>query len=139
MKETTYGYRIGEDIQVDVELGVVARLYTSRKLKFYSAEAIFLGETPMQLLVYLLERVEREVVLYSDILHHIWDDRGLISSYKGLNKVVAELREKLKNLGLEDDFISTVRGKGYRLKTANVKRLYTKSIKSKNSQLISVM
>lgn len=128
MEEITYGYIIGGDIQVDVRVGVIARIYSSKKLNSYTADAIFIGGTSMKLLTYLLENAGREVIPYSDILHNIWDLRGLVSSYKRLNQVMKELREKLERIGLGSDFILTVRGKGYRINGSHVKRLYSKSM-----------
>lgn len=128
MMENTHGYIIDYDVRVDVGLGAVMRIYSSRKLNFYNTEVIFLGNTGMRLLSYLLSRAEHDVVLYNDILHDVWDKQGLVSSYKRLNQVAKELKEKLVRVGLDEDFIQTVRGKGYRLSNPNVIQLYSKPV-----------
>ncbi|MBC3381139.1 winged helix-turn-helix domain-containing protein [Serratia fonticola] len=120
MKGNVYGYLIGSDIQIDIGAGTVTRIYLSRKLNTHSTEAIFLGVTPMSLLVYLLARVDHEVIHYGDILHDVWDVRGLISSYKRMGQVIKELKEKLAMMGLSGEIISTVRGVGYRLNLPEV-------------------
>ncbi|PVZ77708.1 hypothetical protein C9426_35570 [Serratia sp. S1B] len=125
-----HGYLIGDDIQVDVKLGTVIRFYPSRKYKIISVDAVFLSEPAMRLLVYLLERFSHDVVFYNDIFEDIWDSRGLISSYKRLNQVIEEIRKKLKEIGLTDEFIITVRGKGYQVNYPSVRRLYSKMIES---------
>ncbi|MBL5825946.1 winged helix-turn-helix domain-containing protein [Serratia fonticola] len=129
MKEVTYGYLLGDDVQIDIGLGAITRIFSSKKLNYYNTEAIFVGETSMNLLVYLLERAEYNVVFYNDILNDVWDVRGLVSSYKRLNQVIGDLREKLEYVGLPGDFILTVRGQGYKINSSHIKRLYTKVIK----------
>lgn len=123
-----HGYLIGDDIQVDIKLGTITRFYPSRKYKVISVDAVFLSEPAMRLLVYLLERFSHGVVLYNDIFEDIWDSRGLISSYKRLNQVIEEIRKKLREIGLTDEFITTVRGKGYQVTHPSVRRLYSKMI-----------
>ncbi|MBL5825937.1 winged helix-turn-helix domain-containing protein [Serratia fonticola] len=131
MKEITYGYLLGDDIKVDIGLGAITKMYFSRRLNYYTAEAIFIGDTAMQLLVYLLERAEHKVVTYSDILHDVWDQRDLVSSYKRLNQVISELRDKLEYVGLPSDFIITIRGQGYQInRTQAIKCLYSKLVVS---------
>lgn len=125
MNESVYGYLIGSDIQVDVTLGVVTRAYLSRKTQNYDSEGAFLSETAMSLLVFLLENAQRDVVPSADILFHVWDKRGLVSSYKRLNQVVNTLRQQLMGLGLMEDFIITVRGRGYRLNCPAITTLYS--------------
>jgi DNA-binding winged helix-turn-helix (wHTH) protein len=128
MKGNVYGYLIGSDIQIDIGARTVTRIYLSRKLNTHNTEAIFLGDTPLSLLVYLLERVDHEVVPYSDILHDVWDARGLISSYKRMGQVIKELKEKLAMMGVPGEVISTVRGVGYRLNLPSVTRLHSEVI-----------
>ncbi|PVZ88858.1 hypothetical protein C9426_04940 [Serratia sp. S1B] len=125
MSSCIHSYIIDNDIRVDVEQMVVARIFSSRKANYYSAEAVFLGETAMKLFTFLLERSRQHVVLYDDILDEVWDKRGLISSYKRLSQVMIELKAKLEEIGLADDFIRTVRGKGYRVKKTDIMPLYS--------------
>lgn len=127
-----HSYIINNEVRVDVEQMVVARIFSSRKANYYSAEAVFLGETAMKLFAFLLERSKQSVVLYDDILDEVWDKRGLISSYKRLSQVMMGLKAKLEDLGLADDFIRTVRGKGYRVKDMDILPLYSMPMINEN-------
>lgn len=123
MNENIHAYLIGNEVRVEVSQMLVARIYACRKTNDYYAEAVFLGETSMRLLTFLLERSKQSVVPYNDILDDVWDKRGLSSSYKRLHQVMKELKSKLIQIGLPDDFILTVRGKGYCLNQTNITSL----------------
>ena len=131
MKEHVSVYLIGNDIQVDVRMKVVTRIYISKKLNSHAAEGIILGDTSMRLLDYLLDHAEKGIVNYGDVLHEVWDLHGLVSSYKRLGQVIKELKEKLKTVGISDDAISNVRGQGYRLNFPQVTRLYRETVNAK--------
>lgn len=127
-----HSYIIDNEVRVDVDQMVVARIFSSRKDNYYSAEAIFLGETAMKLFTFILERSRQSVVLYDDILDEVWDKRGLVSSYKRLSQVMIGLKTKLQEIGLADDFICTIRGKGYRVKDADIMPLYSMPMINEN-------
>ncbi|WP_037383862.1 helix-turn-helix domain-containing protein, partial [Serratia sp. DD3] len=78
--------------------------------------------------IYLLENAKQTVIPYENILSEVWDKRGLISSYKRLNQVTKELRDKLNQIGLAEDFILTIRSRGYRLKEESITQLYSETI-----------
>ncbi|KEY58120.1 helix-turn-helix domain-containing protein [Serratia sp. DD3] len=128
MHKNIYGYLIGSEIRVDIEQRTVSRIYALQKQNYYMSEAVFLSETSMALFIYLLENAKQTVIPYENILSEVWDKRGLISSYKRLNQVTKELRDKLNQIGLAEDFILTIRSRGYRLKEESITQLYSETI-----------
>lgn len=117
-------YLISDDIYVHISHGVMIRTYTTRRFKNYTIDTVILGTgTLMRLLTYLLEHANKDVIYYPDIMSSVWDNNGLVSSYKRLSQVIIELKSKLVEIGLPANFIQIIRGQGYRIEEKMIKPL----------------
>lgn len=63
---------------------------------------------PTKRLLLLLLSHQGEVVNREVIFKKVWDDFGMVSSNNNLNHCISKLRRILRNLGLEDEIITTV-------------------------------
>lgn len=79
-----------------------------------SDELVQISNPAKRLLLLLIyhqgEAVSREV-----IFKKVWDDFGMVSSNNNLNQCISKLRRVLKNLGAEEEVISTVPKLGFML------------------------
>lgn len=85
---------------------------------------LILRDTMSNLLYFLLINRQQNVILESDILHQVWDNKGLRSSQSRLIQVISRLKYTLMLVGVKHDFIERVSGKGYRITSSNIKTLY---------------
>ena len=85
---------------------------------------LILRDTMSNLLYFLLINRQQNVILESDILHQVWDNKGLRSSQSRLIQVISRLKYNLMLIGVKHDFIERVSGKGYRITSSNIKTLY---------------
>lgn len=85
---------------------------------------LILRDTMSNLLYFLLINRQQNVILESDILHQVWDNKGLRSSQSRLIQVISRLKYTLMLVGVKHDFIERVSGKGYRITSNNIKTLY---------------
>lgn len=82
--------------------------------KAYAGKSeLFLTATELRLFTYLL-RHSGQTLTRTQILNHLWDNRGEYIDDNTLSVHIRHLREKLENAG-SDVSIVTVRGIGYRL------------------------
>ena len=109
-----YGFLVGDNILVNMQHGVVLRFthYGVRQCRCDVGPVMF-GETEIRLLTYLLLNADGKIANYNGVLMSVWEDNGLVSSYKRLSQVVQSLKGKLSQSGLPNDFIRTVRKQGY--------------------------
>lgn len=118
MKDTLkviYGYDIGNEIlyQVSGRALLNIKRVSGTSSKVYS---IKLRSTMAELLFYLLKNATKRVVYDDEILTQIWDRHGLKGSHHRLWQVMKALKIKIIEIGLAEDFIIRVNGKGYLLK-----------------------
>ena len=85
---------------------------------------LILRDTMSNLLYFLLINRQQNVILESDILHQVWDNKGLRSSQSRLIQVISRLKYTLMLVGVKHDFIERVSGKGYRITSSDIKTLY---------------
>lgn len=69
--------------------------------------------SPTKRLLLLLVCHRGEVIHREVIFKKVWDDFGMISSNNNLNHCISKLRRILRNLGLEDEVITTVPKMGF--------------------------
>ncbi|WP_158782353.1 winged helix-turn-helix domain-containing protein [Pantoea sp. BAV 3049] len=70
---------------------------------------------PAKRLLLLLIYHQGEAVSREVIFKKVWDDFGMVSSNNNLNQCISKLRRVLKNLGAEEEVISTVPKLGFML------------------------
>jgi DNA-binding winged helix-turn-helix (wHTH) protein len=68
---------------------------------------------PTKRLLLLLLHHQGEVVNREVIFKKVWDDFGMVSSNNNLNHCISKLRRILRNLGMEDEIITTVPKMGF--------------------------
>jgi DNA-binding winged-HTH domains len=68
---------------------------------------------PTKRLLMLLVCHQGEVIHREVIFKKVWDDFGMVSSNNNLNHCISKLRRILRNLGLEDEVITTVPKLGF--------------------------
>ncbi|MDX6041001.1 winged helix-turn-helix domain-containing protein [Scandinavium lactucae] len=68
---------------------------------------------PTKRLLVLLLQHQGEVVNREIIFKKVWDDFGMVSSNNNLNHCISKLRRILRNLGMEEEIITTVPKMGF--------------------------
>lgn len=68
---------------------------------------------PTKRLLLLLACHQGEVINREVIFKKVWDDFGMVSSNNNLNHCISKLRRILRNLGLEEEVITTVPKMGF--------------------------
>ncbi len=68
---------------------------------------------PTKRLLLLLTCHQGEVINREVIFKKVWDDFGMVSSNNNLNHCISKLRRLLRNLGMEDEVITTVPKMGF--------------------------
>lgn len=119
-----HGFLIGADVQVDIDNNRLIRVSSENSHKILNFSAIVLKDTVMNLLIFLLTHASDEVVTKEEILREVWDENNLSSSNQRLWQVVTELKEKLSLIGMPQDFIINMKGKGYKINYPNITPLY---------------
>ncbi|WP_342321714.1 winged helix-turn-helix domain-containing protein [Kosakonia sp. BYX6] len=116
---TVYGYRLGSDYDVEF-------LPFKKRLIHYAApgNAEFLRPTMANLLTYLLQHAVGEVVADNVLQIQVWENNGLSCSSQRLWQVMNNLKRKLAQFALPEDFILRVGGKGYMIPPECVLQLY---------------
>lgn len=77
-------------------------------------EAVILNAPTSRCLQLLIEKKD-EVVSRDNFLEQVWRTRGIVVSQNTFYQNISLLRKSLKNAGLTDDIIITVRRKGFSL------------------------
>lgn len=78
----------------------------------YHEKEIELTKTEIKTLSYLFSNKDK-IIARADIIDYLWDN-GVYADDNSLSVIVTRLREKLKELGIEN-FIETKRGQGYKI------------------------
>lgn len=78
----------------------------------YQEKEIELTKTEIKTLSYLFSNKDK-IIARADIIDFLWDN-GVYADDNSLSVIVTRLREKLKELGIEN-FIETKRGQGYKI------------------------
>lgn len=81
-----------------------------------SMHRIQLRSTMANLLTYLLNNYERDIILDNELMTMVWEENGLRASSHRLWQVMRELRYKLREIGMMDHLIIRVANKGYALR-----------------------
>ena len=110
-----YGYNIGNEILYQVSGRALLNI---KRVSGMSSKVhlIKLRKTMAELFLYLLKNATKRVVYDDEILTQIWDKHGLKGSHHRLWQVMKDLKIKVIEIGLTEDFIIRVNGKGYLLK-----------------------
>lgn len=108
-----YGFMIGEEIHFDISNRRLYRLTGSHTEKSIAFASIYFNETMLRLFLYLLEHGRRKVIAKEELFEKIWEENNLSPSTQRLWQVLHNLNKKLGLLGLPDDFIRNVKGRGY--------------------------
>lgn len=122
MNKVLFGYYIGQDIQFDIIHKHL--INTGVKIKPGTRSRIPLRDTKLRLLMFLLANADKGVITTQRLMINVWDKYGLRSSAPRLWQVMQDLKLTLSRMGIDDDFISRVDNKGYRVNSAIVSPLY---------------
>lgn len=121
-----FGYILGDDSN-----GVLVlkenRLLIPLNLHNISQKHIYLRQTMFRLLEFLLERGNSGLLRDEIIMRSVWEAYGLKSSAPRLWQVMNELKKKLSGLGVDNDLIMRVEGRGYMLNTAGYEPVYIRA------------
>lgn len=114
-----YGYLIDSSVLF---------LPQQRQLISHGGKTCKLRNTMNGLLCYLLEQADYGIIVDDDILLNVWEKNSLSATYSRQWQVVQDLKVKLFHVGVSNDLIFRVRGKGYRLNSERVTPLYTRAV-----------
>lgn len=123
VKLTVYGYRLGQ--HTEVEFLPFKRSLTAPEAPYNAVET--LRPTMANLLEYLLANAVGNIVPDKILQTHVWENNGLSCSSQRLWQVMNNLKNKLAKVGLPDNFIQRISGKGYKIPDNLVLQLYCKA------------
>ncbi|AHG22867.1 hypothetical protein Z042_16145 [Chania multitudinisentens RB-25] len=113
MEGKLFGFLLGRDIQLDI---------ANKRIMHYQAETpenamylkvVTLNDTQLRLLLLLLTNRPGDIILKSDIMMNVWDEKEVFSSNQKLWYLIKALRKKLTSIGIDEGFISNAYGVGY--------------------------
>lgn len=84
-----------------------------------------LRNTMSELMFFLMRHAERGVVTDDEIIFNVWEKNQLSGTYSRLWQVMQNLKQKLDEVGVENEMFTRVRGKGYYLTNDKITPLYT--------------
>ncbi|HCU0295284.1 TPA: winged helix-turn-helix domain-containing protein [Citrobacter sedlakii] len=127
MNYQLYGYLIDKDFHFDIENRCLYRLSASGSEKNLLFGALFLNQTMMNVLLYLLQNGRSRSVPKGELLKKIWEEHNLSPSTQRLWQVLTSLNKKLTTLGIPEGFIYYSKGEGYRIVHNDIVPLYKKA------------
>lgn len=120
------GYLIGKDIYFDLINKRLFRITLTGSEKNIAFCIVNINSTMLHLLLYLLANARTDVVTKEELLEKIWEENYLTSSTQRLWQVLNGLKEKLQLMGLSEEFIKNIKGKGYVITSNEIFPLYYK-------------
>ncbi|MDV1364421.1 winged helix-turn-helix domain-containing protein [Enterobacter roggenkampii] len=78
----------------------------------------------LRLFLYLMINGRKEPISKEELFEEIWEAHNLSPSTQRLWQVLHNLKNKLKLLGLNDDFIHNIKGRGYIINNPDVIPVY---------------
>ncbi|MEE7533824.1 winged helix-turn-helix domain-containing protein [Klebsiella huaxiensis] len=133
MDKDIFGYRLNQDVYVDIENKTLVNI--SKIPSVHHRYSVTLRSTMFRLLIFLLEHADDGIIKNSDILNNVWDDYGLSSSNQRLWQVMYALKDKLRRIGLPEDFIMRIESKGYYIRKDMITTLYTQRTNMDNKDV----
>lgn len=121
-----FGYILGDDsngVMVLRENRVLIPLNSQR----INQRHIYLRQTMFRLLEFLLEKGSAGLLRDEVLMRAVWEAYGLKSSGPRLWQVMNELRKRLAVLGVDDDLIMRVEGRGYMVNCAGYEPVYIRA------------
>ncbi len=88
------------------------------------AKEISLRKTQSCLLEYLLNHGVNHVISDVQLMVDVWERHGLRASAQRVWQVISNLKDKVSQLGISDEFILRVSRKGYFIKSDSVQTLF---------------
>ena len=119
-----YGFMIGNDIHFDITNRRLYRLTGSLNDNSIAFASIYFNETMLRLFLYLMINGRKAPITKEELFEEIWEAHNLSPSTQRLWQVLHNLKNKLKLLGLPDDFIRNIKGCGYIITYQNVIPVY---------------
>jgi DNA-binding winged helix-turn-helix (wHTH) protein len=108
-----YGFMIGEEVHFDLYHRRLYRLSGGHGDKSIAFASIYFNETMLRLFLYLLENGRKKIIAKEELFEKIWEENNLSPSTQRLWQVLHNLNKKLCQLGLPEDFIKNIKGRGY--------------------------
>lgn len=121
-----FGYQIGGEVQLDIFNKQIVNY--GNNIQLGKPHKIKLRDTKLRLLVFLLDQPDDCIVMNKKIMFNVWDKYGLRSSAPRLWQVMQDLKLTLSIIGVDDNFITKVDNKGFRIKAGMVTTLYCDKI-----------
>lgn len=121
-----FGYILGDDITGVMVLRENRALIPMNTQKI-NQKHIYLRQTMFRLLEFLLERGRSGLLRDDTIMRAVWEAYGLRASAPRLWQVMNELKKKLNVLGVDEDFIMRVEGRGYMVNTSGYEPVYIRA------------
>lgn len=121
-----FGYLLGDEkhgVLVLRENGVLIPLISLKA----PLKPIFLRKTMFRLLEFLLEKGSTGLLRDEVIMKAVWEAYGLKASGPRLWQVMNELKKRLHRLGVDEDFIMRIEGRGYMINTAGYEPVYIRA------------
>jgi len=116
-----YGFMIGNEIHFDISNRRLYRLTGSHTEKSIAFASIYFNETMLRLFLYLLINGRTKPVPKDELFEEIWEAHDLSPSTQRLWQVLHNLNNKL---GLPEDFIRNIKGRGYTINYPDVIPVY---------------
>lgn len=86
-----------------------------------------LRSTMSRLLLFLLEKANIGLIRDEHIMKNVWEIHGLKASGPRLWQVVNDLKNKLNRVGVDNNFIMRVEGRGYLINTTYFESIYIRA------------
>lgn len=120
------GFLIGKEIHFDFEKQRLYRLPSSSFEKDIIFATVFLNDTMLHFFLYLLLHARDREIPKDEIMKILWEENNLAPSTQRLWQILKELNRKLTLLGLPDNFILNLKGRGYIIKYPDITPMYTR-------------
>lgn len=121
-----HGFIIGREIHFDIFNQRLYRLPSRHADQSIVFVTIGLNKTMLALFLYLMRNARQRPVSKDELIRHVWEENNLSCSSQRLWQVLNNLRKKLELLGLPGDFVTYVKGEGYRIADEQIRPVYTK-------------
>lgn len=89
---------------------------------------IKIRSTMANLLKYILENINNEMITDEELMENVWENNNLRASNARVWQVMRELKNRLREAGLDEELVYRVGRKGYLKRGLDIEYLYSKKV-----------
>lgn len=126
IKKELFGFIIDHDVQFDISNKRLVRISAAHSERTIIFGAALLNDAMARLLTCLLVHTLNGLIVIPKelIFREVWEDHGLNASSQQLWRVIRDLKQKVRIVGLADSFIGSVNGTSYALNSKDIVPLF---------------